>query len=562
MANNFLNPAYSKKKAAPLAPMQMGQPSTTAYGQTPWGFSEQQKGILSQRQAALNAGQYTDPYERDPSIGGMANFQAKNILERRNFNHAYGNQMRTAMDNNVPGGGLMTNEAAAQMGNYKMMPNVTTGGSYGRNEGGMANMSDMLNARLGVNAQGQAVAGGETDPGTLGALRSRVKAPWMNGNQNFLAQGNQQGFDTTGTAPSTIAARAQRVIGSTYNQPGFGLSRELRMLPGGQVTGNYSMSPGQGGIDAQALVRQNPNAIYGFSPEMQKKLAMDPGYQQNLLARQQAYQQRQQTPDANLLARQQMVAERGIARGAARQERLDARKQPPNVLDQMMQQDPELAMRMFGMQQQNMLAGRQLDITERLGNDENAWRKQNAEAALAGTDADRGLKQQEAAANLLGAAAAIRATNPDLADQMEQQAMGQMGGQQGQNFLAGMQGAPKRTNPLHEEHLATIKSPKEKRDYMRRIMRLSDDEITNRLQENYSNDGVMDWIRGAATGTKSTPPTAARPAGSWDFNGNPFSPGSATANVGNAIYEGGKMIPGFDWGTVFGLKKPVRPTGQ
>lgn len=326
---------------------------------------------------------------------------------------------------------------------------------------------------------------------------------------NMLTQGPATDFDTSGTDPATIAARLARQEAS---------GGRLNFSRGSGNSGNYSMSPSDPGIDAQALVRANPNAIYGFSDAMRGKLSQSKEYQDDLKARQLAYQQRQAGAEQNMLARQQMVQQNAMARGDARRGRIESRNQGPNFFDQMMQQDPETALAAMEVQQrgqalnnQNLLAQGQLQNQAA----ENQWRMKDAEARLGLTRNDMDMKKQEVAGNMLAAAAAIRDANPDLADQLEQQAMGQIGGQQGQNAMAGPQGAPqgqRRTSPVHEEKLASLKSPREKRDYMRNVMRLPENEITYRLQQDYQ-PSLAGSMFGAAFGGQRGSPNATMPEG-------------------------------------------------
>lgn len=277
------------------------------------------------------------PFERDPSASAMTNFRQKNVIGRNNFLTKYNTHMQNAMDAGTPGAGLLSDEQAAQMGDYRTMPNVTVGGSYGRGQAGPTD--DLLAKRLGET----------TDPGTLGALRARQVAPWM--------------------------------------QPGYGESTVSPLkLGGGNGSNRYTMSPGEPGIDAAALVRQNPNAIYGFTPERQKKLAMDPGYQTGLKARQAAYQQRQLDgpqrtmlpidQDAPLTA-DQRVMQNAMARGSARRGRLDARKSGPSFQDILMRDNPEAALAMAAMNQQGQLGLAQILAGQGLRKSEEAvnWAK-------------------------------------------------------------------------------------------------------------------------------------------------------------------------------------------
>lgn len=418
--------------------------------------------------------------ERQGPYAGVSMNQMPSPMSPRDaFNQQYGSHLGTAMAAGRPGMGLLGNEAAAQMGGYQHMPNVTVGGAYGRGPAGQDN--SYLYKLLGIDGEGHAAPGGVTDPTTLGALRSRMKAPWMNGQQQMAQAGNPAaalGMDTTGTDTSTIAARQARAVAS---------GGRLEFNPAtGQNRGNYSMSPGIGGIDAQALVRQNPNAIYGFSAENQKKLAMDPGYQQDLKGRQLAYQMRQQQAISDQGDRQRAVADASKARSLARQDRMNG-------------VTPEYKLQQQHLQNQNDMLAAQLGLQNRkLG---------QGDAELA--QKDRQFKQQlhaQLVAKMIEAG-----HDPDEAMQLAQHlGLGEDGG--GNAQVAPGARAAGSLSKRDEEKLATIEDPTEKRNYMRDVLKMSPAAITERLRRDHQpslGNNLFGWVFGNKRGA----PNAENPEG-------------------------------------------------
>ncbi len=295
---------------------------------------------------------------------------------RTAFNGAYGDRLRDAMAAKTPGQGLMTNEEAAGFGGGKYMPNVTVGGAFGRGENTMANMNELLQNRLRETK----------DPGTLGALRSRIPAPWM----------TPGGMPEPAGAPALAPGLSGSALQLSRQNRAMNSGGRLLTTPGGANTGNY-FAPnssnkefnqpafGRGGIDATALAERNPDALYGFTPEHRAAiLEASPAAQQALAQRQSDYQQRLAQAAADKRQRQGQVASNAADRGAARVARLEARRTGPSLQDALMQQNPELAIAMAEINQK----GRAIDQQGQLG----------LAQILAGKEANAGLKEQRMAA--------------------------------------------------------------------------------------------------------------------------------------------------------------------
>jgi hypothetical protein len=390
--------------------------------------------------------------ERQGAYAGVSMNQPPSPLSPRDaFNSQYGQHLQTAMANQQPGMGLLSNEAGAQMGGYQHMPNVTVGGAYGRGPSG--DTSGYLNSLLGLNGTGGTVPGGVTDPGTLGALRSRLPAPWMGGGQpQQQSMAAALGFDTTGTDPRTTAARLARASASggrlNFNGPGRANTGNYNFGFGGQGNDARGNPITQRGIDINAIVKANPMAAYGLTDAHRAELGSDTrqAMADSLLGRQQAYRDRQQYAAmlpalqglgvADYTPRQQQA----MQRGQARQER----KRGPDPLMQMFGGDPRMALAAMNQQQQNAMMARQLGITERHGDERNQILKTDAAARLGLTQNRMGQQSQELAYKALATADALEDTNPDLAAQIRQHAQGQLAsGMPGLTApLPGRQGIP------------------------------------------------------------------------------------------------------------------------
>mgnify|MGYP001610046705 CR=1 FL=1 len=367
--------------------------------------------------------------------------------QRAAFNQQYGDHLQSQAGN--PGQGLLSNESAAQMGNYRNMPNVTVGGAYGR--GGSGDNTDLLNSLLGLNGQGGSQPGGVTDPGTLGALRQRLKAPWMNGGRGQQQQAGlpaMQGLDGNPQALAMSRQARARASGGRLIAGGVGEANR----------GNYSFSDAADtspdAINIQRLLAQNPAAFHGFSDETKQKLLQ--GGQNPIAGIQQAYRERQAGPqgvqmptDPNaVLTPQQRVMQNSMARNQQREGRIEQRQQGPDLMEQLFRQDPRAAAAMMNQRQQNELAARGLGLAEqRNKNDFELGQGRNKvlgdQAAVEQSRWDMEYNNKQAAVRE-AVAAQLQAANPtwtreqSLAKATEQYP--NAAGRGGQNAMPGLQG--------------------------------------------------------------------------------------------------------------------------
>lgn len=482
-------------------------------GVNKYGFNAADGPVLRANAARAQAGQYTDPYERDPSIGGMANFQAKNIYDKRNFNQAYTTAMGAAMQAGTPGMGLMSNEQAGALGGGKYMPNVTVGGAYGRGPAGPT--TDLLNARLGLNGQGGTVPGGETDPGTLGALRGMQKAPWMNGQPNAVTAAAGAGSQGAGIWSTRTSSKSQADRQKLVEQNAVlrGSQRKDRLAARKAVPTVMDM-----------LAQQDPET---YLAAMQ--------LQQNGL-----FQQGQLANDA---------AKTGLLKDDLAQRRTEAGNQfavqmqtLKNAQDQHM---AEFGTRNKQLDAQMAQAQQQFDLHSQQSKQQFEAGEKSADRRFSAAeksdqrrfDAAQGEEQQKTAAQMLEAAKAIGADDPELGAAITKHAMSKLGmpaqAAAAPNAMSAAQasGGLRRGTQTQETAMASM-NPTQKRDYMRNVLKWTDDEISARLAEGFDNTGVSSHVRSLFTATKAMPPSAKYPEGYTE--GSPGFPGMIWNVPGNA----------------------------
>ena len=460
-------PIGGDRRPRPYGTTYTGAPMMGGYGgqeqQSYGGFTNRQ---IDNYERRYGAPQYKPP-DAGPFYGGYSNRQLDNYERRYGGAAPVAAQTQRAMPS-MSGGTPRFNLGAAQAA--PQLPNF------------LAN-------RLADT----------TDPGELGALRARISPPWMGGQTQQIGGGNQAlaqmlGFDTTGTAPATDAARLARQSASP---------NRLNYTQQGNV-GNYSMTPGEDGIDAGAIVRQNPSVIYGFSPRHQQQLAMDPNYQADLKQRQMAYRQRQMAYRQRQLAeaaiRQGNVQQQAMARGNARDERLAARKAGPSQMDMLFQQNPQLAIQAMHMQNQNQMLAAQLGIENRKADQGDRRLTQEQALANANLDATERGRVMQFMSNWQG--------DPEEGMAMAMSLMGK-NGQQGADGGAGSRRPPSKKD---ETALLAMTDPTERRNYMRDIMKLSPAEITARLQADY-RPSIANSLFGLTFGGQRGAPNATFPEG-------------------------------------------------
>lgn len=532
-------PMSQRAPVPPLPPMQYGVPSSQAYGPPDGaaryapGYGPPSQNLLGQASQAIakaHAGQFTAPYENDPAISGMANMQAKNIYDRRNFFHAYNNQMGQAMQNQTPGMGLMGNEAAAQMGNYQRMPNVTVGGAYGQSPAN--GVSGFLDARLRDTK----------DPGELAALRARQPAPWMN-----TPSATPNNFDTTGTAASTLAARTARVAAS---------GGALTMLPDGRITRGlgggagptWPVVAGDGTTMPSGIGGGGGQGAGGSSIWSRRAIAHGPDERaaraQQTLARRDYYDQRRQAQGPNImqqlladgdpqtaLALMQMQQQGELGRGE-----LAAKNQANILADKRMGNENAVAMKgleaqIEGIKNQGVaLANQQAQFVAQNGirskelDAQMAQNKQQFDAAQAqgdrqhkekmgALDGETSQKKLELAQEYDASAVAARAAGDEYTAQRHEAQARQLRGEQG-NVMSGMPGVPggRSLSMQQEEKLATYKTRQDKIRYLKSLTpKLTDAQINARLAEGHER-GVVGDILGRA-GVDYAPPSTSGEGG-------------------------------------------------
>lgn len=384
-----------------------------------------------------------------------------------------------------------------------------------------------------------------------GAFRPRQSppAPWMNPqNPITMGQYNQPQFASTAPAQDSVQqlfnsrqSRADASGGRLIAQPG--------PVPGAN-RGNYNYSYGgkgndadgnatpSQGIDINSMVMANPNAAAGLLPQSRAQLATPAreAIALDLKARQSAHQQRQGALAEALAGRKQMVAQRGMAQGANRVARLEARKNGPSFMDQLLQNgDPETALAMAEMNQRGQLGLAQL-LAQREGN---AGLKESrlAEAALNTARADPVRMEQERRMQL------VEGDESLTPEEKQAFVFGQQPGVKGPPSKAKVQEEAKLSGLLRTDPQAAV-------DTMR-AQGIPDSEIEGRLAGSFDGDSNSAGAYGRSflTGTRATPPTPDNPLGGSDVSPsilNPWGIGAGIAAGQNWLFP----------------PKPVRPTVQ